>query len=76
MRHVELHVLNMTGKYTVYGTLQAIALTSTKLVNLSQQACDYDSIVLELHVYCLYKNIEQRRILINFDTFHVNLKSQ
>ena len=66
----------MAGKYAVYGSLQAFALTSAKLGNLSQQACDYDSIVLPLHVhvYCLYKNIEQHRI--NFDTFHGNLNSQ
>ena len=55
----------MAGKYTVHGTLQAFALTSATFGNLSQQACDYDSIVLQLHVYCLYKNIEQQRILIN-----------
>ena len=61
--HLEL--LNMAGKYTVHGTLQAFALTSATFGNLSQQACDYDSIVLQLHVYCLYKNIEQQRILIN-----------
>ena len=66
----------MAGKYTVYRTLQAFALTYAKLGYLSQQGCDYDSFVLQLHVYCLCKNIEQQKILINFNTFHVNLNSQ
>ena len=74
MRHLEL--LNMAGKYTVYGNLQPFALTSAKLHNFSQPACDYDDIVLQLHVYRLHKNIEQQRILINFNSFHLNLNSQ